>query len=56
MFPCDGLSNARMQTVVLLARIHGPKDPGEIPLQIHTSEATSGNAGFEDDLCNATFC
>jgi hypothetical protein len=24
--------------------------------QIHTSEATSGNAGFEDDLCNATFC
>lgn len=56
LFPCDGLSNARMQTVVLLARIHGPKDPGQIPLQIHTSEATSGNAGFEDDLCNATFC
>jgi len=21
-----------------------------------TSQATSGNAGFEDDLCNATFC
>jgi hypothetical protein len=56
LFPCAGLTNARGQVVVLLARIHGPKDPGRIPLQIHTSEATSGNAGFEDDLCNATFC
>jgi hypothetical protein len=56
LFPCAGLSDARGQTVVLLARIHGEKDPGRLPLQIHTSEATSGNAGFQDDLCNATFC
>jgi hypothetical protein len=56
LFPCNGLSDARGQTVILLARLHGPKDPGQLPLQIHTSQATSGNAGFEDDLCNATFC
>jgi hypothetical protein len=55
-FPCAGLSDARRQTVLLLARVHGPKDPGRIPIQIHTSEATSGNSGFEDDLCNDTFC
>ena len=55
-FPCEGLSDARGQTVILLARIHGPKDPGRLPLQIHTAETTSGNPGFEDDLCNATFC
>ena len=48
-FPCAGLSDARGQVVVLLARVHGPKDPGRIPLQIHTSEATSSN--FNDDLC-----
>jgi hypothetical protein len=42
--------------VVLLARVHGPKDPGRIPLQIHTGETNSGDPGFEDDLCNATFC
>ena len=53
-FPCDGLSDARGQTVVLLARTHGPKNPGSVPLQIHTSE-TSGPT-FEDDLCNGTFC
>ncbi len=56
LFPCAGLSDARGQTIILLARVHGPKDPGRIPLQIHTAETTSGNAGFEDDLCNATFC
>jgi hypothetical protein len=56
LFPCAGLTDARGQTVILLLRVHGPKDPGRIPLQIHTSEATSGNSGFEDDLCNATFC
>jgi hypothetical protein len=50
-FPCAGLSDARGQVVVLLARVHGPKDPGRIPLQIHTSEATSPN--FQDDLCPA---
>jgi hypothetical protein len=55
-FPCAGLSDARGQVVVLLARVHGPKDPAKLPLQIHTSEATSGGPGFEDDLCNATFC
>ena len=55
-FPCAGLTDARGQVVVLLARVHGPKDPGRIPLQIHTAETTSGNPGFEDDLCNATFC
>ena len=26
------------QTVILLARVHGPKDPGRIPVQIHTAE------------------
>lgn len=50
-FPCEGLSDARAQTVLLLARIHGPKDPGRIPLQIHTSEA--GGPTAEDDLCPA---
>jgi hypothetical protein len=48
-FPCAGLSDARGQVVVLLARVHGPKDPGRIPVQIHTSEATSSD--FKDDLC-----
>jgi hypothetical protein len=56
LFPCAGLTDARGQTVILLARVHGEKDPGRIPTQIHTGETTSGNPGFEDDLCNATFC
>ena len=56
LFPCQGLSDALGQTVILLARVHGPKDPGRIPIQIHTGETTFGNSGFEDDLCNATFC
>jgi hypothetical protein len=56
LFPCAGLTDPRGQTVLLLARIHGPADPGTIPLQIHTSQATTGGPGFEDDLCNATFC
>jgi hypothetical protein len=50
-FPCQGLTDARNQTVLLLARTHGPKDPGSLPLQIHTSEA--GGPTFEDDLCPA---
>jgi hypothetical protein len=50
-FPCAGLTDAREQVVVLLARTHGPKDPGRLPLQIHTSEA--GGPTFEDDLCPA---
>jgi hypothetical protein len=53
---CDGLTDPRGQTVILLARIHGPADPGQIPTQIHTSQATFGDPGFADDLCNATFC
>ncbi len=56
LFPCAGLSDAREQTVILLARTHGDKDPGRLPEQIHTGETTSGNPGFEDDLCNSTFC
>ncbi len=50
-FPCQGLTDARHQTVLLLARTHGDKDPGRVPLQIHTSEA--GGPTFEDDLCPA---
>jgi hypothetical protein len=55
-FPCAGLSDSRDATVILLARVHGPKDPGRIPEQIHSGETNYGNAGFEDDLCNPTFC
>jgi hypothetical protein len=55
-FPCNGLTDARAQTVVLLARTHGPKDPGRLPTQIHTGETNFGGPGFEDDLCNATYC
>ena len=55
-FPCAGLADARTQTVLLLARTHGPKDPGRIPVQIHTAETTSGDPGFADDLCNDTSC
>jgi hypothetical protein len=50
-FPCAGLTDARNQPVLLLARTHGPKDPGSLSLQIHTSEA--GGPTFEDDLCPA---
>jgi hypothetical protein len=50
-FPCQGLTDARGQTVLLLARTHGPKDTSKLPLQIHTSEA--GGPTFEDDLCPA---
>ena len=50
-FPCEGLTDAREQTVLLLARTHGAKDAGSVPLQIHTSEA--GGPTFEDDLCPA---
>lgn len=50
-FPCAGLTDARNQPILLLARVHGPKDPGRVPTQIHTSEA--GGPTFEDDLCPA---
>jgi hypothetical protein len=55
-FPCAGLSDPRNATVLLLARTHGDKDPGRLPEQIHTGETNFGNPGFEDDLCNPTFC
>jgi hypothetical protein len=55
-FPCEGLTDAMTQTVIVLARTHGEKDPGRIPEQIHTGETNFGNSGFEDDLCNPTFC
>jgi hypothetical protein len=48
-FPCAGLTDSKGQVVLLLARVHGEKDPGRIPDQIHTSEATSLVAA--DDLC-----
>jgi hypothetical protein len=50
-FPCAGLTDPRTQPILLLARVHGPADPGRIPTQIHTSEA--GGPTFEDDLCPA---
>jgi hypothetical protein len=50
-FPCAGLTDAMTQPVLLLARVHGPKDPGRVPMQIHTSEA--GGPTFQDDLCPA---
>jgi hypothetical protein len=55
-FPCEGLSDPENATVILLARTHGDKDPGRLPEQIHTGETNFGNSGFEDDLCNPTFC
>jgi hypothetical protein len=55
-FPCQGLSDPRGATVLLLARTHGEKDPGRLPEQIHTGETNFGTPGFEDDLCNPTFC
>jgi hypothetical protein len=51
---CRGLTDAQSQTVILLVRTHGPKNAGDVPTQIHTSEA--GGPTFEDDLCNAVFC
>src|SRR5712692_1582299 len=56
-FPCDGLStdpakgDSRTATVLLLARVHGPAEPGQIPTQIHTSETTD-----EPVTCSATIC
>jgi hypothetical protein len=50
-FPCQGLKDARTATVLLLARTHGPKIPGKLHDQLHTSEAVSKNP--LDDLCPA---
>jgi hypothetical protein len=55
-FPCEGLTDAMTQTVIVLARTHGERDPGRLPEQIHSGETNFGNSGFEDDLCNPTFC
>lgn len=56
-FPCGGLStdpsqgDSRTATVLLLARVHGPAEPGRIPTQIHTSETTDDGV-----TCSATLC
>jgi hypothetical protein len=54
LFPCEGLKDARSATVLLLARVHGPKRPGDVPTQIHTSETTG--QGIANDLCGPVFC
>jgi len=56
-FPCDGLStdpakgDSRTATVLLLARVHGPAEPGRIPTQIHTSETTDDGVTCSETLC-----
>jgi hypothetical protein len=50
-FPCQGLKDASTATVLLLARTHGPKIPGKLQDQLHTSEAVSEDP--KDDLCPA---
>jgi len=56
-FPCLGLStdpaqgDSRTANVLLLARVHGPAEPGRIPTQIHTSETTD-----EEVTCSETLC
>ena len=52
---CDGLTDARGQAVILLARFHGQKEPGRIPLQIHTAE-TAGIADIPTQLCSPLAC
>jgi hypothetical protein len=52
---CKGLTDARSQTVFLLARFHGPAQPGKIPLQIHTAE-TEGIADLGAQLCSPKAC
>jgi hypothetical protein len=53
-FPCQGLSDARNAEVWLLARVHGPAEPGRIPTQIHTSETTGEDLAA--DLCGPVLC
>jgi len=56
-FPCEGLStdpaigDSRTATVLLLARVHGPAEPGRIPTQIHTSETTDDGVTCSETLC-----
>jgi hypothetical protein len=52
---CEGLTDAQEPTVILLARFHGPKDPGRIPVQIHTAE-TAGVPDLETQLCGPVLC
>jgi hypothetical protein len=53
-FPCQGLSDAQNAEVWLLARVHGPADPGRTSTQIHTSETTGENLAA--DLCGPVLC
>ncbi len=56
-FPCGGLStdpaigDSRTATVLLLARVHGPAEPGRIPTQIHTSETANDGVTCSETLC-----
>ena len=52
---CEGLTDARTQTVILLARFHGPAEPGRIPVQIHTPE-TAGISDIATQLCSPLAC
>ena len=52
---CEGLTDAQAQTVILLARFHGPAQPGRIPVQIHTPE-TAGISDLATQLCSPLAC
>ncbi len=52
---CEGLTDAQTQTVILLARFHGPAEPGRIPVQIHTPE-TAGISDIATQLCSPLAC
>lgn len=52
---CEGLTDAQSQTVILLARFHGPAEPGRIPIQIHTPE-TAGISDLGTQLCSPLAC
>jgi hypothetical protein len=52
---CEGLTDAQKQTVILLARFHGPAEPGRIPVQIHTPE-TAGISDLATQLCSPLAC
>ncbi len=52
---CNGLTDARTQTVILLARFHGLAEPGRIPTQIHTPE-TAGITDLGQQLCSPLAC
>jgi hypothetical protein len=52
---CEGLTDAQTQTVILLARFHGPAEPGRIPVQIHTPE-TAGISDLGTQLCSPLAC